>query len=123
MKAIFITILMAITSYGVGAQDKLIDVDIATVPTQEEVIMSEEVLDTVPVLYNQFRDYVEFQQRQPVQGHRPMPFGYLPRPKEVVKKGDRVIVVYDRKEWERFMIAKRVQFKRMMEHRKPVQWR
>ena len=117
MKAILLTVLMAITSYGAGAQDKLIDVDLSIAPTQEEILMSEEVSDTVPVLYNQFRDYVEFQQH-PRPEHRPMPLNYLPRPKEVIKRGDKVMVVYDRKEWERFMIARRVHFRRMMQHRK-----
>lgn len=119
MKAILLTVLMAITSYGAGAQDKLIDVDLSIAPTQEELLMSEEVLDTVPVLYNQFRDYVEFQQQhQRMPEHRPMPFSYLPRPKEVIKRGDKVMVVYDRKEWERFMIARKVHFRRMMQHKK-----
>lgn len=118
MKAILITILMAITAYGVEAQDKLIDVDLSIAPTQEEVLMSEEVLDTVPVLYNQFRDYVEFRQQHPRPEHRPMPLNYLPRPKEVIKRGDKVMVVYDRKEWERFMIARKVHFRRMMQHKK-----
>ena len=123
MKTILITILMAITTYRVEAQDKVIDVDITTIPTQEEVLMSEGISDTVPVLYNQFRDYVEFQQQHQRPEHHPMPFGYLPRPKEVIKRGDRVVVVYDRKDWERFMIARQVHFKRMMERRKAMPWR
>jgi len=118
MKAILLTVLMAITSYGAGAQDKLIDVDLSIAPTQEEILMSEEVSDTVPVLYNQFRDYVEFQQQHPRPEHRPMPLNYLPRPKEVIKRGDKVMVVYDRREWERFIIARKVHFRRMMQHRK-----
>lgn len=115
---------MAITTYGVEAQNLwkapvLPEEQIEIIDTPAPLIQ----IDTVPVLYNQFRDYVEFQQQHQRPEHHPMPFGYLPRPKEVIKRGDRVVVVYDRKDWERFMIARQVHFKRMMERRKAMPWR
>lgn len=87
MKQLLLIALMMITSYGVGAQ-------------------------------NQFSDYVEYlkdkegiiQMPDPRKIQRPE-FHLFPRPLEVRKTYNRVIVVFDRKEWEamRFMQHKRWQ--------------
>ena len=91
---------MVITSYGAQSQDNLIDMDVQSTPTIEEVQMSEEVLDTIP-------------QRRvgpPHFGHPAPPMvrmPLLPKPQQIIRKGDKVILIFTKSDWARYERIKR----------------
>ena len=100
MKKLLIGALMMITSYGAQSQDNLIDVDVQSTPTIEEVQMSEEVLDTIP------------QKRvgPPHFGHPTPPMvrmPFLPKPQQIIDKGDKVILIFTKSDWIRYQKIKR----------------
>ena len=100
MKKILIGALMVITSYGAQSQDNLIDMDVQSTPTIEEVQMSEEVLDTIP------------QKRvgPPHFGHPAPPMvrmPFLPKPERIVERGNKVILIYTKADWAKYQIIKR----------------
>ncbi len=100
MKKLLIGALMVITSYGAQAQDNLIDVEIQSTPTVEEVQMSEEVLDTIP-------------QRRvgpPHFGHPAPPMvrmPFLPKPQQIIDKGNTVILIFTKTDWIKYQRIKR----------------
>jgi hypothetical protein len=100
MKKILIGALMMITSYGAQAQNNLIDMDVQSTPTIEEVQMSEEVVDTIP-------------QRRvgpPHFGHPAPPMvrmPLLPKPQRIIRKGDEVILIFTKSDWARYENIKR----------------
>ncbi len=91
---------MMITSYGAQAQNNLIDMDVQSTPTIEEVQMSEEVVDTIP-------------QRRvgpPHFGHPAPPMvrmPLLPKPQRIIRKGDEVILIFTKSDWARYENIKR----------------
>ena len=91
---------MVITSYGAQSQDNLIDMDVQSTPTIDEVQMSEEVLDTIP------------QKRvgPPHFGHPAPPMvrmPFLPKPERIVERGNKVILIYTKADWAKYQIIKR----------------
>ena len=100
MKKILIGALMVITSYGAQSQDNLIDMDVQSTPTIEEVQMSEEVIDTIP-------------QRRvgpPHFGHPAPPMvrmPFLPKPERIVERGNKVILIYTKADWAKYQRIKR----------------
>ena len=91
---------MVITSYGAQSQDNLIDMDVQSTPTIEEVQMSEEVLDTIP------------QKRigPPHFGHPAPPMvrmPFLPKPERIVERGNKVILIYTKADWAKYQRIKR----------------
>ena len=105
MKKILIGALMVITSYGAQSQDNLIDVDVQSTPTIEEVQMSEEVLDTIP------------QKRvgPPHFGHPAPPMvrmPFLPKPERIVERGNKVILIYTKADWAKYQRIKRWHYQR-----------
>ena len=100
MKKILIGALMVITSYGAQSQDNLIEMDVQSTPTIEEVQMSEEVLDTIP------------QKRvgPPHFGHPAPPMvrmPLLPKPQQIIDKGDKVILIFTKSDWAKYQRIKR----------------
>ena len=91
---------MMITSYGAQAQNNLIDMDVQSTPTIEEVQMSEEVVDTIP-------------QRRvgpPHFGHPAPPMVRMPlqpKPQRIIRKGDEVILIFTKSDWARYENIKR----------------
>ena len=111
MKQLFILLASTFLYVGASAQNlwkspALPDIEVEA--TEPEAIHS----DTT--IYNQFRDYVEFQQTQEGKKeiHRPVPHTPFIRPKEIIKKKDVVIVIYDRKNFERLEHFRRWQMMR-----------
>ena len=105
MKKILISALMVITSYAAQSQDNLIDVDVQSTPTIEEVQMSEEVLDTIP------------QKRvgPPHFGHPAPPMvrmPFLPKPERIVERGNKVILIYTKADWAKYQRIKRWHYQR-----------
>ena len=113
MKQLFIFLASTFLYVGASAQNLTDDLFVA----EPELISS----DTT--IYNQFRDYVEFQQAQEKrhEQYRPMPHAPFIRPKEIVKKRDVVIVIYDRKDFERLEHFRRYQMMKMRQ--RPLDWR
>ena len=105
MKKILIGALMVITSYGAQSQDNLIDVDVQSTPTIEEVQMSEEVIDTIP-------------QRKvgpPHFGHPAPPMvrmPFLPKPERIIERGNKVILIYTKADWAKYQRIKRWHYQR-----------
>ena len=100
MKKILISALMVITSYGAQSQDNLIDVDVQSTPTIEEVQMSEEVLDTIP----------QHRVGPPHFGHPVSPMvrmPLLPKPQQIIRKGDKVILIFTKSDWAKYERIKR----------------
>ena len=96
---------MVITSYGAQSQDNLIDMDVQSTPTIEEVQMSEEVLDTIP------------QKRvgPPHFGHPAPPMvrmPFLPKPERIVERGNKVILIYTKADWAKYQRIKRWHYQR-----------
>jgi len=105
MKKILIGALMVITSYGAQAQNNLIDMDVQSTPTIEEVQMSEEVIDTIP-------------QRRvgpPHFGHPAPPMvrmPFLPKPERIIERGNKVILIYTKADWAKYQRIKRWHYQR-----------
>jgi hypothetical protein len=108
MKKIIVFFAFAFSTLSLVAQSEL--------PENETVdlkIVLRPASDTI--VYNQFRDFVEyskgthpgFQQRPHFQGPQRPPFVYLPKPKKVIHKKDEVIVVYTKADYERLMMARK----------------
>ena len=107
MKKILISALMVITSYGAQSQnlwkapvlpEEHIEVSISEKPTEDEIKMSEEVLDTIP----------QHRVGPPHFGH-PIPHGriqppmmMLPKPESIIRKGDKVILIFNKNEFDKF---------------------
>ncbi len=105
MKKFIVFLALAFSTLSLVAQEnEPVDLKIVLRPASDTIV------------YNQFRDFVEynkgthpgFQQRPHFQGPQRPPFVYLPKPKKVIHKKDEVIVVYTKKDYERLMLAKRV---------------
>ena len=95
MKKILIGALMVITSYGAQSQN-LIDVDVEQTPTQFETEM---VIDTIP----QHRAPLFMNPLPPhARVHPPMMRGNFPKPEKIIRKGNKVILIFDRNEFEKF---------------------
>lgn len=113
MKKLLIGALMVITSYGAQSQDNLIDVDVQSTPTIEEVQMSEDVLDTIP------------QKRvgPPHFGHPAPPMvrmPLLPKPEQIIRKGNKVILIFTKSDWEKYERIKRWHYLRNRRNHAPV---
>ena len=96
MKQFLIIALLAITSLGANAQQ----------PQRP--------------LPNQFRDYVDFRMKQEGIKHRPVG-PMLPKPKKVIEKKNTIVLVFDKKEFEKFQASRRMAFHRPM-MRRPMMW-
>lgn len=113
MKKLLIGALMVITSYRAQSQDNLIDVDVQSTPTIEEVQMSEDVLDTIP------------QKRvgPPHFGHPAPPMvrmPLLPKPEQIIRKGNKVILIFTKSDWEKYERIKRWHYLRNRRNHAPV---
>ena len=96
---------MVITSYGAQSQDNLIDMDVQSTPTIEEVQMSEEVLDTIP----------QHRVGPPHFGHPAPPMvrmPFLPKPQQIIDKGDKVILIFTKSDWAKYQRIKRWHYQR-----------
>ena len=93
MKQILIGALMMITSYGAQSQN-LIDVDVEQTPTQYETQMIEMVQDTTPKFHHPLPPHARI--------HPPMMRGTFPKPEKIIRKGSKVILIFDRKEFDKF---------------------
>ena len=126
MKKILIGALMVITSYGAQSQNNLIDVEVYQTPTIEETQMIEQVQDTISQAPHHL-------------GHRPpmrpgfgpnvrqippmarMPL--LPKPQQIIRKGDKVILIFTKSDWARYENIKRWHYLRnKRKHETEIGW-
>ena len=113
MKKILIGALMVITSYGAQSQDNLIDVEVSQTPTTEEYQMIQQVEDTVPHYRVGPPHFGHFPPNARI--HSPMMINALPRPEKVIRKGNKVILIFDRNEFENFRRWDLLRKKRVLE--------
>ena len=115
MKQILIGALMVITSYGAQSQnlwkapilpEEHIEVSVSDTPTTEEYHLIEQIQDTFP---NHFRI------------HPPMMM--MPKPEKVIRKGNKVILIFDKNEFDKFRRWDLLKKKRALEIRKEWQKR
>ena len=109
MKKILISALMVITSYGAQSQnlwkapvlsEEHIEVSVSEKPTEDEIKMSQEVLDTIP----------QHRVGPPHFGHPASPMArmpLLPKPQQIIRKGDKVILIFTKSDWARYENIKR----------------
>ena len=74
-------------------------------------------------LPNQFRDYVDFRMKQEGIKHRPTPSfvgPMIPKPKKVIEKKNTIVLIFDKKEFERFQAQRKMAFYRPMMRRQPM---
>ena len=99
MKQLLIVALLAITSLGAAAQK----------PNHQP-------------LPNQFRDYVNFRMAQEGIRHIPQTGHFMPKPKKVIEKKNTIVLVFDKKEFERFQAQSKIVSHRPM-MRRPLMWK
>jgi len=122
MKKIILSALMLITIYGAHAQH-IIEVPLSQIPTNQEVQLSDEIsgiqiqLEITPTTA---KDTL-FPPQRPI-NHPPMMRGNFPKPIEIKKTGNRVIMIFDRKEWERVRYMQIKRWQRVDEVRKQREW-
>lgn len=103
---------MVITSYGAQAQERIIEIPLSNIPTNEEVEMMDEVsgvkvelkitpsVDTIP----------QHRVGPPHFGH-PVPpmvrMPLLPKPEQIIRKGNKVILIFTKSDWEKYERIKR----------------
>jgi hypothetical protein len=116
MKQLFILLASTFLYVGASAQNLWKS---PVLPEIEVEAVEPEPIHSDTTIYNQFRDYVEFQQAQEEKRglHRPVPQPLFIRPKQVIRKRDEVVVIYDRRDFERLEHYKRWQMMKMRERR------
>lgn len=116
MKQLFIFLASTFLYVGASAQNLWKS---PVLPDIEIEAVEPEVISSDTTIYNQFRDYVEFQQAQEGKRelHRPLPHVPFIRPKRIIRKHDEVIVIYDKKDFEKLEHFRRIQIMRMRESR------
>ena len=116
MKQLFIFLASTFLYVGASAQNLWKS---PVLPEIEVEAVESEPIHSDTTIYNQFRDYVEFQKAQEarIEQHRPIPHPSFIRPKEIIKKRDVVVVIYDRKDFERLEHFRRWQMMKMRESR------
>lgn len=112
MKKLLIGALMVITSYAAQAQERIIEIPLSNIPTNEEVEMMDEVsgvkvelkvtpsVDTIP----------QHRVGPPHFGHPAPPMvrmPFLPKPQQIIDKGDKVILIFTKSDWIRYQKIKR----------------
>lgn len=111
MKQILLGALMLITAYGAQSQTNLIDVEVSQNPTIEETQMVENITDTTPKHHPPlFAPLPPHARIQP-----PMMRGNFPKPEKIIRKGDKVIFIFDKKDFEKFRRWDLLQNKRRLE--------
>ena len=122
MKKILISALMVITSYGAQSQnlwkaallpEEHIEVSVSEKPTEDEIKMSQEVLDTIP----------QHRVGPPHFGHPAPPMvrmPLLPKPQQIIRKGDKVILIFTKSDWEKYERIKRWHYLRNKRNHAPV---
>jgi hypothetical protein len=125
MKKLLIGALMVITSYGAQAQERIIEIPLSNIPTNEEVEMMDEVsgvkvelkvtpsVDTIP----------QHRVGPPHFGH-PVPpmvrMPLLPKPEQIIRKGNKVILIFTKSDWEKYERIKRWHYLRNKRNHAPV---
>lgn len=112
MKKLLIGALMVITSYGAQAQERIIEIPLSNIPTNEEVEMMDEVsgvkvelkvtpsVDTIP----------QHRVGPPHFGHPAPPMvrmPFLPKPQQIIDKGNTVILIFTKTDWIKYQRIKR----------------
>ncbi len=120
MKKIILSALMLITIYGAQSQN------VWKAPVMPEVSFH---LNTPKVLMNQFADYVDYLKENETVIQMPDPkviqrpeFHLFPKPIEIKKTHNKVIVVFDRKQWESFKLMQHKKWLRPSEVQKQREW-
>ena len=103
---------MVITSYGAQAQERIIEVPLSTIPTNKEVEMVDEVNDVkVTLLVTPSVDTIpQHRVGPPHFGHPTPPMArmpLLPKPQQIIRKGDKVILIFTKSDWARYENIKR----------------
>ena len=116
MKQLFILLASTFIYVGASAQNLW---KAPVLPEIEVEAVEPEVISSDTTIYNQFRDYVEFQQAQEERRdlHKPVPHAPFIRPKEIIKKKNEVVVIYDRRDFEKLEHFRKWQMMRMREAR------
>ena len=125
MKKLLIGALMVITSYGAQSQERIIEIPLSNIPTNEEVEMMDEVsgvkvelkvtpsVDTIP----------QHRVGPPHFGHPAPPMvrmPFLPKPQQIIDKGDKVILIFTKSDWAKYQRIKRWHYQRNKRKHVPV---
>ena len=107
MRKLLIGALLVITSFGVQAQDKIIEIPLSNIPSNEEVKLVDEI--------NGVQIQLQFTPSQDTivpkfAPHRPFPPNVqhhnigmrVPKPQQIIRKGDKVILIFDKNQYEKF---------------------
>ena len=107
MRKLLIGALLVITSFGVQAQDKIIEIPLSNIPSNEEVKLVDEI--------NGVQIQLQFTPSQDTivpkfAPHRPLPPNVqhhnigmrVPKPEQIIRKGNKVILIFDKNQYEKF---------------------
>jgi hypothetical protein len=112
MRKLLIGALLVITSFGVQAQDKIIEIPLSNIPSNEEIQMVDEVMGVkVQLQITPSQDTIvpKFAPHRPPMV-RPFPPNVqhhnigmrVPKPEQIIRKGDKVILIFDKNQYEKF---------------------
>lgn len=112
MRKLLIGALLVITSLGAQAQDKIIEIPLSNIPSNEEVEMVDEVAGVkVQLQITPSQDTIvpKFAPHRPPMVRRIPPYVQhrnigirVPRPEQIIRKGNKVILIFDRNQYEKF---------------------
>jgi hypothetical protein len=107
MRKLLIGALLVITSFGVQAQDKIIEIPLSNIPSNEEVKLVDEINGVqIQLQFTPSQDTI-ISKFAP---HRPFPPNVqhhnigmrVPKPEQIIRKGDKVILIFDKNQYEKF---------------------
>ena len=107
MRKLLIGALLVITSFGVQAQDKIIEIPLSNIPSNEEVKLVDEINGVqIQLQFTPSQDTI-ISKFAP---HRPFPPNVqhhnigmrVPKPEQIIRKGNKVILIFDKNQYEKF---------------------
>jgi hypothetical protein len=112
MRKLLIGALLMITSFGVQAQDKIIEIPLSNIPSNEEVKLVDEINGVqIQLQFTPSQDTIvpKFAPHRPPMV-RPLPpysqhrnIGMrVPKPQQIIRKGDKVILIFDKNQFDKF---------------------
>ena len=112
MRKLLIGALLVITSFGVQAQDKIIEIPLSNIPSNEEVKLVDEVNGVqIQLQFTPSQDTIvpKFAPHHQPMVRRIPPYVQqrsigmrVPRPEQIIRKGDKVILIFDKNQYEKF---------------------
>ena len=112
MRKLLIGALLVITSFGVQAQDKIIEIPLSNIPSNEEVKLVDEINGVqIQLQFTPSQDTIvpKFAPHHPPMVRSLPPYSQhrnigirVPKPQQIIRKGDKVILIFDKNQFDKF---------------------